>query len=71
MTRHSTPPINPELEGGSEQTGLNVAQLVEGEAIVDLNIPPGVDYDVDDLGDGRLAIQYWQADNIGAEDDNE
>jgi len=67
MTRHSTPPIDPELETGSEQTGLNAAQLVEGEAIVELNIPPGVDYDIDDLGDGRLAIQYWQADDFDDE----
>ncbi|MFB6202489.1 MAG: hypothetical protein ABEI98_10835 [Halorhabdus sp.] len=62
MTSHSTPPIDPELETRAEQTGLDDDQLVEGEAVVDLTIPADVDYDVDDLGDGRLAIQYWEAD---------
>jgi len=62
MTSHSTPPIDPELETSAEQTGLDAEQLVEGEAVVNLNVPDDVAYDVDDLGDGRLAIQYWEAD---------
>jgi hypothetical protein len=62
MTSDSTPPLDPELETSAEQTGLDDSQLVEGEAIVDLNIPDDVAYDVDDLGNGRLAIQYWEAD---------
>jgi len=62
MTSDSTLPLDPELETSAEQTGLDDSQLVEGEAIVDLNIPDDVAYDVDDLGNGRLAIQYWEAD---------
>jgi hypothetical protein len=62
MTSNSTPPLDPQLETNAEQTGLDDAQLVEGEAVVDLNIPDGVAYDVDDLGNGRLVIQYWEAD---------
>lgn len=62
MTSNSTPPLDPELETSAEQTGLDSTQLVEGEAVVDLTIPDHVAYDVDDLGDGRLAIQYWEAD---------
>ncbi|MFB6128810.1 MAG: hypothetical protein ABEJ47_03520 [Halorhabdus sp.] len=63
MTSHSTPPIDPELETSAEQTGLDAEQLVEGEAVVNLNVPDDVAYDVDDLGDGRLAVQYWEADD--------
>jgi hypothetical protein len=62
MTSHLTSPLDPELETSAKQTGLNDAQLVEGEAVVDLNIPDAVAYDVDDLGNGRLVIQYWEAD---------
>ncbi len=62
MTSDSTPPLDPELETNAEQTGLDDSQLVEGEAVVDLNISDDVAYDVDDLGDGRIAIQYWEAD---------
>ena len=62
MTSDSTPPLDPQLETNAEQTGLDDAQLVEGEAVVDLNIPDDVAYDVDDLGNGRLAIQYWEVD---------
>lgn len=60
MTQPSTPPIDLELATAAEQTGLSASDLVEGEAIVDLNLPDDVDYDVDDLGDGRLVIQYWR-----------
>jgi hypothetical protein len=62
MTSDSTPPLDPELETNAEQTGLDDSQLVEGEAVVDLNISDDVAYDVDDLGDGRIAIQYWEVD---------
>ena len=62
MTSDSTPPLDPQLETNAEQTGLDDAQLVEGEAVVDLNIPDSVAYDVDDLGNGRLVLQYWDAD---------
>jgi len=63
MISNSTPPLDPELETSAEQTGLDDAQVVDGEAVVDLNIPDDVAYDIDDLGDGRLVIQYWEADN--------
>ena len=68
MTSHSRPPIDPELETSAEQTCLAADRLVEGEATVDLNIPDDVDYDIDDLGDGRLVIQYWEADDTSVDD---
>lgn len=51
--------INPTVESSSYQPSLATGTRIEGEVTVDLQLPPDLAYDVDDLGDGRLVIQYW------------
>lgn len=53
-------PVDPELATATEQTDLSGDDgPVEGEAIIDLNLSDDLNYDVDDLGDGQIVIQYW------------
>lgn len=61
--------IDPTVESASEQTSLATGNRIEGEVTVDLQLPPDLAYDVDDLGDGRLVIQYWhdESDSNAAE----
>lgn len=68
MTQPTFSAIAPELDTNAEQIGLSADSLVEGEAIIDLNLAAGVDYDVDDLGDGQLVVQYWRADDAEESD---
>lgn len=57
----SSPPIDPELTTATEQADLSASDgLVGGEATIDLNLPHDLNYDVDDLGNGQIVIQYWQ-----------
>lgn len=32
----------------------------EGELIIDTEMLESFNYDIDDLGDGRIVIQYWE-----------
>ena len=36
--------------------------MENGEEYVELPIPDGAEYDVDDLGDGRIVVQWWRDD---------
>lgn len=40
-----------------------------GEESVELPIPDGAEYDIDDLGDGRIVVQWWKTDPEEVEDD--
>lgn len=57
--------IDPTIESASEQTSLATGNRIEGEVTIDLQLPPDLAYDIDDLGDGRLVIQYWHEESTG------
>lgn len=57
--------IGPIIESSSEQTSLETGNRIEGDVTIDLQLPPDLAYDVDDLGDGRLVVQYWHDGVVG------
>ena len=60
----------PDAEYGDERPEPALGHPEEsGEEYVELPIPDGAEYDVDDLGDGRIVVQWWQADPEEVQDD--
>lgn len=53
--------INPTIELASQQTAQPTDTVTEGEIAIDLDLPSRMAYDIDDLGTGRLVVQFWQA----------
>lgn len=51
------------------ETPTDEPPLTTGEVTIDLDLADGVDYDVDDHGDGTLVIQYWATWSDGGPDD--
>jgi hypothetical protein len=50
----------PDAEYGDErpEPALGYPEA-SGEAHVELPIPAGAEYDIDDLGDGTIVVQWW------------
>jgi hypothetical protein len=59
----------PDAEYGDEQPepALGYSE-VDGEECVELPIPGGAEYDVEDLGDGTIVVQWWQPDETEVSD---
>lgn len=53
-----TDDIDLTVESPPYQPSLATDSRIEGEVTVGLHLPPGLAYDIDDRGDGRLVIQF-------------
>lgn len=54
--------MNPTVITDRKQQRLAGSDIESGEVTIDLDLPDDIDgYDVDDLGDGTIVVQYWTA----------
>lgn len=59
----------PRAEYGDERSDPALGYPeVDGEECVELPIPGEAEYDVEDLGDGTIVVQWWQPDESEVND---